>query len=105
MFSWTHNYCTINGWSKLKCYWTRASCECRHLQIDGDSEGNFYDYTNPKGPSIYDVHKKITFLTPLSTCIHMGRTPLVDVHTRAVKNCQKTLPCKRYMYGRLNVYT
>ena len=24
---------------------------------------------------------------------------------RAVKNCQKTLPCKRYMYGRLNVYT
>src|SRR6218665_2284434 len=26
------------------------------------------------GPSIYDVHKKITFL-PLSPSVHMGRTP------------------------------
>src|SRR6218665_2945178 len=34
--------------------------------------------THPMGPSIYDVHKKITFLIPLplSTCVHMGRTPL-----------------------------
>src|SRR6218665_3176244 len=30
-----------------------------------------------KGSSIYDVHKKIRFLTPssLSTCVHMCRTP------------------------------
>src|SRR6218665_1906399 len=33
------------------------------------------------GPSIYDIHKKIRFLTPLP--VHMGRTPLVDVHTRS----------------------
>src|SRR6218665_2782484 len=34
------------------------------------------DVLFPKGPSIYDVHKKIPFFTPLSTCVHMGRTPL-----------------------------
>ena len=28
----------------------------------------------PKGPSIYDVHKKSRFWPP-STCVHMGRTP------------------------------
>ena len=43
-----------------------------------------------KGSSIYDVHKKIPFLTPLSTCVHMGLDawagpppPHVDVHTRS----------------------
>src|SRR6218665_989318 len=30
---------------------------------------------------------------------------MLSLKSRAVKNCQKTLPCKRYMYGRLNVYT
>src|SRR6218665_1518599 len=43
-----------------------------------------------KGPSIYDVHQKITFLTPpppLSTCVHMGRTspPCGCPHTADIK--------------------
>jgi len=32
------------------------------------------------GSSIYDIHKKIRFLLPLPTCVHMRLTPpLVDV--------------------------
>src|SRR6218665_3492787 len=37
--------------------------------------GCMYDFIN-MGPSIYDVHKISGFrLPPLSTCVHMGRTP------------------------------
>jgi len=48
---------------------------------------------SPWGSSIYDVHKKIRFLPllPLSTCVHMGRTPLVDVHTRPTWNTHCSL--------------
>src|SRR6218665_3986030 len=37
-------------------------------------------YFSLKGSSIYDVHKKIRFLTP-SPSVHMGRTPLPPLWT------------------------
>ena len=43
--------CTVDARSNLKCYWTRASCDCGRLQIDDVTrEVNFLfsDYTNPK---------------------------------------------------------
>src|SRR6218665_1526522 len=44
------DYSTVDSHSKLKCYWTRASCDCRRLQIgDVTREVKFLsnDYTNP----------------------------------------------------------
>src|SRR6218665_1900756 len=44
------DYSTVDGRSKRKCYWTRASCDCRRLQIgDVTQEVKFLsnDYTNP----------------------------------------------------------
>ena len=40
------------------------------------------DVDGLRGPSIYDIHKKIRFLTPspLSTCAHMNRTPCGRSH-------------------------
>src|SRR6218665_2542305 len=47
---------------------------------------------HPLGPSIYDVHKKITFLTlPLSTCVHMGRTPPLWTSTHGRHEIHTTL--------------
>jgi len=45
-----------------------------------------------KETSIYDVHKKIRFLTPL-TPVYMGRTPLplVDANTRSTWNTHRAL--------------
>src|SRR6218665_4047111 len=45
---------------------------------------------------------KSTFHLTVFLVTHMYSCSLL---TRAVKNCQKTLPCKRYMHRRLNVYT
>src|SRR6218665_2829434 len=44
------DYSTVDGRSKWKCYWTRASCDCGRLQIgDVTREVEFLsnDYTNP----------------------------------------------------------
>src|SRR6218665_2604930 len=44
------DYSTVDGRSKRKCYWTRASCGCGRLQIgDVTQEVEFLcnDYTNP----------------------------------------------------------
>src|SRR6218665_675429 len=44
------DYSTVDGRSKRKCYWTRASCDFGRLQIgDVTREGEFLsnDYTNP----------------------------------------------------------
>ena len=39
----------------------------------------------PKGPSIYDVHKKLRFLPPLPLSTWAGPpSPLVDVHTHEI---------------------
>lgn len=31
VFGW--DYCTVDGRSKIKCYWARVSCDCKRLQI------------------------------------------------------------------------
>ena len=44
------DYSTVDGRSKRKCYWTRASCDCGRLQIGGvirEVECMSNDYTNP----------------------------------------------------------
>src|SRR6218665_1305782 len=44
------DYSTVDGRSKRKCYWTRASCDCGRLPFGNVSkEGEFLsiDYTNP----------------------------------------------------------
>src|SRR6218665_333251 len=44
------DYSTVDGRSKRKCYWTRASCDCGRLQIGDvtrEVEFMFNDYTNP----------------------------------------------------------
>ena len=44
------DYNTVDGRSKRKCYWTRASCDCGRLQIgDVTREVEFLsnEYTNP----------------------------------------------------------
>src|SRR6218665_444113 len=52
------DYSTVDGRSKRKCYWTRASCDCGRLQIGDvtrDVEFLSIDYTNldtnPKIPT------------------------------------------------------
>ena len=45
-----HDYSTVNGRSKLKCYWTRVSCDIGRFQIgDVTQEVKFLstDYNNP----------------------------------------------------------
>src|SRR6218665_3146868 len=57
------DYSTVDGRSKRKCYWTRASCDCGRLQIgDVTREVEFLsnDYTNP------NTNPK-TFTTPVLT--------------------------------------
>src|SRR6218665_2714607 len=44
------DYITVDGRSRRKCYWTRASCDCGTLQIgDVTQEVEFLsnDYANP----------------------------------------------------------
>src|SRR6218665_3594962 len=44
------DYSTVDSRSKRKCYWTRASYDCRRLQIDDmtrEVEFLSNDYTNP----------------------------------------------------------
>src|SRR6218665_3375037 len=44
------DYSTVDGRSKLKCYWSRASCDCGRLQIGHvtrELEFLSNDYTNP----------------------------------------------------------
>src|SRR6218665_2978486 len=49
-FAIGRDYSTVDRRSKLKCYWTRVSCDCGRLQIDDVTrEVKFLsnDYTNP----------------------------------------------------------
>ena len=49
-FSLGRDYSTVDGRSRRKCYWTRASCDCGKLQIcDVTWEVEFLsnDYSNP----------------------------------------------------------
>src|SRR6218665_268712 len=48
---------------------------------------------NSRGHPFMTSTKKIRFLTPLPTCVHMGRTPspLVDVQTRSTRNTHCSL--------------
>ena len=51
-----------------------------------------YTWSSLKGPSIYDVHKKISFFTP--SPVHMRPhlpDPLVDVHMRSTWNIHRSL--------------
>ena len=44
------DYSTVDGRSKRKCYWARASCDCARLQIGNvtrEVEFLSNDYTNP----------------------------------------------------------
>src|SRR6218665_651305 len=55
------DYSTVDGRSKRKCYWTKASCDCGRLQIgDATREVEFLsnDYTNP-----YTKSKNFTTLS------------------------------------------
>ena len=56
-----------------------------------------------KGISLYTERIDEDFRVRNRTVLKYS--PLHNVLYRAVKNCQKTLPCKRYNHGRLTVYT
>ena len=59
---------TVDGRSKLKCYWTGAACDCWRLQIsDVTREVKFLsnDYTNPN-----TNHKTLTTLALALTDTH-----------------------------------
>src|SRR6218665_977599 len=72
-----------------KCSMAEVEALFKHwkLQYAAGSTAKSFKDKQVRGHPFMTSTKKITFLTPspLSTCVHMGRTPLplVDVHTQS----------------------
>ena len=66
------DYSTVDGRIKLKCYWTRASCDCKMLQ-NGDMtrEMKFVsnDYSNPNNNPKILTTLALTLTDPMTLLI------------------------------------
>src|SRR6218665_3395563 len=106
LYGWPHSglingrdYSTVDGRSKWKCYWTRASCDCGRLQIgDVTREMEFLsnDYINPNtNPKVLttlaltlaDHHDRVTRCPGLP-----GTVPDCPGQSRNGKNCPASRP-------------